>query len=268
MLERGGWEAKAWIDSRAGRSDPIFAEYRDMDADIDAGPVLVLAPHQDDEAIGFGGTICAHIAAGSTVTVLFLTDGSGGKIDPELVNTRRREAESVGDVFGIDQIFWDVEDTKLISNDQLSAELARIINKLAPGRIYLPSFFEKHADHFAANQLAIDAIKQAGREETHLLGYEVWDTAIKPNYFVDITEHFDAKCDMLGHYVTPMSETNYGRLCEARGALHHFLQSFGASEGYAEAFYRADALTYEQHYLAYLEILRGTGNSLVQKARD
>src|SRR6185437_3709814 len=36
--------------------------------------VLVLAPHMDDETLGCGGALAAHVAQGSAVTVVFLTD--------------------------------------------------------------------------------------------------------------------------------------------------------------------------------------------------
>src|SRR3984957_20844985 len=40
--------------------------------------IVVLAPHMDDEVIGCGGTLARHIACGSHITVVFLTDGRGG----------------------------------------------------------------------------------------------------------------------------------------------------------------------------------------------
>src|SRR5262245_24685447 len=40
-------------------------------------PVLVLAPHPDDESLGCGGLIAACQAQGHPVHVLVLTDGAG-----------------------------------------------------------------------------------------------------------------------------------------------------------------------------------------------
>ena len=41
--------------------------------------ILVVAPHLDDEMLGAGGTLIKSIAGGSTVKVLYLTDGSTEK---------------------------------------------------------------------------------------------------------------------------------------------------------------------------------------------
>ncbi len=45
--------------------------------DIEAGPVLVVAPHNDDEVLGVGGLIQRHLARGDPVTVVLMTNGDG-----------------------------------------------------------------------------------------------------------------------------------------------------------------------------------------------
>ena len=54
---------------------------------LGTGPVLVLAPHPDDEVFGCAGAIMRHIAAGDPVTVLILTDGGGDQDDGCLLYT-------------------------------------------------------------------------------------------------------------------------------------------------------------------------------------
>src|SRR5262245_30184806 len=43
-----------------------------------AGPVLVVAPHPDDETIGCGATLALHARRGDTVHVVVVTDGELG----------------------------------------------------------------------------------------------------------------------------------------------------------------------------------------------
>ena len=49
----------------------------DSRAVLGAEPLLVLAPHPDDESLGCGGLIAEHHARGHDVHVLVLTDGTG-----------------------------------------------------------------------------------------------------------------------------------------------------------------------------------------------
>jgi hypothetical protein len=51
------WSARDFTDSAAGRA------------------ALVIAPHPDDETLGCGATILRKVSAGSSVTVLIVTDG-------------------------------------------------------------------------------------------------------------------------------------------------------------------------------------------------
>ena len=39
-------------------------------------PAFILAPHPDDETFGCGGTIARKLAAGATIHVIVMTDGS------------------------------------------------------------------------------------------------------------------------------------------------------------------------------------------------
>jgi LmbE family N-acetylglucosaminyl deacetylase len=67
---------------------------------------LVLAPHQDDETIGAGGTLLLAKRAGVELHVLFVTDGrskgavSYGETPEEVIRIRNREAAKVGSHLG------------------------------------------------------------------------------------------------------------------------------------------------------------------------
>src|SRR5580658_287426 len=77
-----------------------------------AGPVLVLAPHMDDEVIGCGGTLHCHVQAGAKVTVAYLTDGRAG--DPSLApdqiskmaEERKNESRRATELLGISDLIF------------------------------------------------------------------------------------------------------------------------------------------------------------------
>lgn len=212
-------------------------------AELPRERVLVLAPHPDDEVIGSGGALARYLDDGSPVSVVYLTDGGGnGENRRELVARRRREAEAVGSLTGVEQIFWSHPDTRL---DPLEAapELARLLERLAPQAVYLPSYFEHHVDHYAANALLARALERVGARP-RVLGYEVWDAVPRPNRVLDVTAVLERKLEMMRLYATPLEYTDFEALIRHRAALHYLLHVDSTRRrppGAAEAFHALPA---------------------------
>src|ERR1700722_11526713 len=56
------------------------------------GPLLVVAPHPDDEILGAGGLVQSWVASGGAVTVVSVTDGEAADPNhPQLDLVRRGE---------------------------------------------------------------------------------------------------------------------------------------------------------------------------------
>jgi len=245
-----------------GKGGPVFAKRNIYVADtLPVGPVLVLSPHPDDEAIGMGGTLSRYLAKGSNVTVLYMTDGGGiGDSRSELIVTRRQEAQAVGRTCGIHQIFWDREDTRLAKNFQTVTDMVKVVRNIRPSAVYLPAFSDHHFDHFAANQIFVDALKELSPMSITVFGYEVWDNIPYPNYIIDISEYFERKREILQHYSTPLQATDFIKLVKYRGAVHYMLHIDSrlaeARNGYAEVFCRFDSETYQRLFTDYVQLLK------------
>ncbi|MFQ5615234.1 MAG: PIG-L deacetylase family protein [Anaerolineales bacterium] len=237
---------------------------------VPARKVLVLSPHPDDEAIGLGGALSMHIENQSEVTVLYLTDGRGpGAAEsnslsaaaelPKLAIVRRKEAESIGDDYPINQIFWEIKDNHLTNDSETVSALVDVLTNVQPELIYLPSFFDHHYDHFSANQVLVDALNKFPHSRMTILGYEVWDNTPFPNHILDISAHFEQKAKILSYYKTPLKYTDFIKLCRHRNALHYLLYVDSLDkqpEGYAEAFYRLDSITYRRLFDENLQALK------------
>jgi len=114
----------------------------------------VLAPHMDDEVLGCGGTLALHVAAGSDVKVVFLTDGgrggAAGEEPSSIVAIRKAEAECAAHVLGINRLFFlDAADGRLRSDTVVAGRLCEILERERPEIVYLPFFLERHPDHRA-----------------------------------------------------------------------------------------------------------------------
>jgi len=253
----------AQYKSKSGRPFPHKNIY--ITDSAPSGKVLVLSPHPDDEAIGMGGALSMHLGNQDSVTVLYMTNGRGaGASNGDLIDIRRKEAESVAEEYNIKQIFWDFEDTCLTNDNATVSAMAKVLEEIKPTVVYVPSFFDHHFDHFSANKILVDALKKISVKLT-IMGYEVWDNMPFPNFILNISDHFEKKAGILSHYTTPLKATDFIKLCQYRDALHYTLYVDSARkeiDGYAEAFYRLDSETYQTMYNDYLVALEENGSSL------
>jgi LmbE family N-acetylglucosaminyl deacetylase len=153
-----------------------------------AGPVLVVAPHSDDETLGCGGTI-ALLAPSRAVHVVYATDGrlspSGpdGKAAPDadaLPAIRRAEAEAAMARLGVaaDRLhFLDLPDGQLRAHAaMLEGRLAELLRTLRPQTVLTPFRHDQHPDHLAVRRATVAAIAAAGTGtgEVTLLEYFVY----------------------------------------------------------------------------------------------
>jgi N-acetylglucosamine malate deacetylase 1 len=223
--------------------------------------IVVLAPHMDDEVIGCGGTLARHIACGSHVTVVFLTDGRGGgggaaadatAGEANIAATRKHEAQLALAELGIMRmVFLDAEDGRLGANADLVDALRSALVAARPDIVYLPFFLEEHPDHRAASALLSEAVSGAGMSfQCH--GYEVW-TPLFPNCLVRIDETVEAKRRAIGHYQSQLAEADYLHTAFGLNAYRSSALADGECR-YAEAFY---AVSLSQ----YLDLFRSYGGS-------
>lgn len=165
-----------------------FADCRDL---VGEQPLLVLAPHPDDETFGCGGLIAECRCRGQPVYVLVLTDGSGshpGSRDytaKRLVALRAAEAREAVRTLGVpeDHIgFLGVRDGHLGSratrSDAIVADIVRFAGERGVQTIVTTWERDPHPDHRAAYRLGVRAARQLG---ARLLRYPVWGWTIPPH---------------------------------------------------------------------------------------
>jgi N-acetylglucosamine malate deacetylase 1 len=210
--------------------------------------IVVLAPHMDDEVIGCGGTIARHIAAGSEVSVIFLTDGR--RAGDAVGATRKGEARRALQELGVQQIeFLDAADGGLMeAAAALAGSLRAHLQRIQPALVYLPFFLEEHPDHRAASLLLLEAMR--GVQLTFRChGYEVW-TPLFPNCLVRIDEALETKKRSLTHYQSQLAKSDY--LHTALGLNAYRSNAFlGETCRFAEAFCVLPVSDYLALYQAY-----------------
>lgn len=202
------------------------------------GPVLVVAPHPDDESIGCGGAIARHVDRGDAVTVLVATSGeatAGGALRRGALGPAREgECRAACATLGTrEPVFARLPDGALSDHvDDLAAVIASVGAGCAA--VYVPAVVDPHRDHRAANR----ALAAAGLD-ADVYGYEVWSPAAV-DVVLDVTRVYPRKEAALRCYVVALDSVDYVRTA---GGLAVYRSAAGGlgGQGFAEGFVRCSA---------------------------
>ncbi len=151
-----------------------------------AAPLLVVAPHPDDETLGCGGAIALLQLQQQDVRILVISDGTqshpNSKRYPPAALRDLRQCETLRamNILGVSNTavsFLDLPDTsvpQVESSDFPSAvhRCQAYLSSLPPLKtILVPWRYDPHCDHRATYQL----IKAAADPTVRLVEYPIWD---------------------------------------------------------------------------------------------
>jgi len=181
---------------------------------LDGSPVLVLAPHPDDEVFGCGGAVVQLLATGAEVRLVILTDGAA-QGDASI---RRTEALEASLRLGLEEPdFWELADRSLRPDDSnLADRLRALMTELAPQLILVPSPAEIHPDHRAVAVLVYNLLQSTSTDgelhdalqSTRIATYEV-SAALRPNLLVDVSAEWETVLSAAKAYTSQLEVHPY-----------------------------------------------------------
>ena len=151
------------------------------------GTTVVIAPHQDDESLGCGGTIALLRQIGLPVHVIFVSDGSkshpNSKKYPEAALRELRETEALKalqilDVAADNASFMRLKDTAVPNQtssgfDAAVGQMAEILKLINPKTILVTWEKDPHPDHRSSWQIVDKAVLQL-KNKPRVLQYLIW----------------------------------------------------------------------------------------------
>jgi LmbE family N-acetylglucosaminyl deacetylase len=212
--------------------------------------VIVIAAHPDDEIIGVGGTLLKHKENGDNIFWIITTNVFENQgFSKERVESRQAEIDKVAELVGITKVFKLTYPTMSLSSSSVNkmvSEISAIFLEVKPEIIYCLNRSDAHSDH----RFTFDAVMACTKSFRYpfikqVLMYEcisetefapvLAEKAFLPNYFVDISSHFERKIEIMKIYESEIGEHPFPRSIRNLEALATFR---GASVGveYAEAF--------------------------------
>jgi LmbE family N-acetylglucosaminyl deacetylase len=208
--------------------------------------MLVLAPHQDDEAIGCGGALALQVRSGRRSFVVMLEDGCEGYQETgmtrqELADLRNEESRRAAAVLGMEAPFFLGHADLTANIHQVAEQLGGIIRERRADAIFTPWLLDGHPAHRTANYALVRALRDI-EWDVRVFGYEVWGLCI-PNVIVVIDDVMDKKLEMLSAFHYANRALDYVRSTQGLNMYHTRLLGSGMSQ-YAECFFEVPANEY------------------------
>lgn len=213
------------------------------------GPILVVAPHPDDETIGAGGLLLRAAAARRPIHWLIVTS-----MRPEYgwpadrITRREAEIDAVAKDYGFDGVHkLGLPTTRLdtLPLGDVVAAIGAIVKQVQPQILLLPHRGDAHSDHQVVHDAGAACAKWFRYPSVQwTLAYETLsetDAAIQQmlpfrrDIFVDIGDFLDRKIEITRHFAGefydfpfPRSET----AVRAQGQMHGVAAGYRAAEAF------------------------------------
>lgn len=166
--------------------------------------ILVIAPHQDDEVIGAGGTLLLAAKAGVKIDMVYLTDGAEKfanytETSAESSRIRNREAQEVCSQLGAVMHHLEISNVEPKPTVANLDHLFEIIHSVKPDVVMSPWLLDAPPKHRLVNHLLWLMNKRKKLPDFEVWGYQVHNTLF-PNGYIDITSVAEEKRKLLEFY--------------------------------------------------------------------
>ncbi|MXN65570.1 PIG-L family deacetylase [Stappia sp. GBMRC 2046] len=201
-------------------------------------PVLIIAPHPDDETLGAGGILLRARDAGRPIHWLIVTQISTSDGWPrDKVDRREREIKAVAEAFRFEAVHRlefasALLDTLPLGN--IVGAIGNVVRKVEPEILLLPHRGDAHSDHQVVHDAGAACAKWFRYPSIKwTLSYETLsetDASVRnaedfrANFFADITPYLDEKVriaklfgDEMQAFPFPRSEEAIRALAAVRG---------------------------------------------------
>ena len=214
--------------------------------------ILVVAVHPDDETLGCGGTLLKHKNNGDEIFWLIITSPTLNHpygFTQEVIDKRICLVNQITEKYKFHKVISLNYPTQLLHTVDLRDMIKKIdavFNEIKPNVVYTMFSNDLHSDHRVAFEAVysctksfrnpfIEAIYMMETLSETEFAPAMQSTSFIPNVYVDITDYFDQKIEIMKLYETELMEEPYPRSLSSIEALAR-IRGSRCGVKYAEAF--------------------------------
>lgn len=213
---------------------------------------IVIAPHPDDELLGCGGSLLRRRQQGSEIGWVLVTEIAKEKgYSSAQVAQRFEEIEKVREGLGVRSehlytLGFPTSELDVVPMKSLVSAIAQVFADFGPTEVFLPFSGDAHSDHRRVHEAGTACVKwfRAPSIERVLMYETPSETdislnrqsqAFRPNSYVDVSEVFDTKLELISNYYSELGAFPFPRSLDSLRAL---AMKRGVESGFqlAEAF--------------------------------
>lgn len=204
--------------------------------------ILVLAPHQDDELIGLGGTLLQFKEKNINITLVFLTDGASLSNSNE-TEIRAIEARKVACQLNASLIEINIpNDTMKIEENHLN-HLVSVFGMKKWDEVFTIWPIDNPPKHRICSFFVGKALERIKDKSFHINLYSV-HTELIPNYYSDITNFVVEKQKLIAIYESQLKQQAYDHLALSRDAWSSRFLPVSKDKRFIELFFRVNNKEY------------------------
>lgn len=199
----------------------------------DLKKVLILAPHQDDEAIGCGGTILQLAGQGTSIKTVFLTNGAELSNCVESIAIRNEEAKCAAKTYGGDVEFLGIDNISMEIQERTLERLVALLDN-SWDAVFTVWPLDQPPKHRLCAYIVGRCLARSGYEGPVYL-YAV-HTDLLPNYYTDITRTVGDKQELIRVYRSQLKAQAYDHLSKGMDAWRSRFLPASPEKRYVELF--------------------------------
>ncbi|MBD1169009.1 PIG-L family deacetylase [Pelagibacterales bacterium SAG-MED08] len=200
--------------------------------------ICVIAPHCDDETLGCGGMLLKFKKLKIPISVIIVTEIKDNSMDKILNQIKKKYKLN-----NLYRLKYSPSKLDLQDKDELIQRIKSYLVSIKASDVFIPNESDIHSDHGIVHRASLAASKWYRNNYTKkILVYETLSEteifskdSFTPNYFIDITDHIEDKCNIMKIYKKEIKKFPFPRSKDSIISLAKFR---GTSCGYkfAESF--------------------------------